>query len=40
MKRVITRRLTWLLDTNNVFSLSQTGYRQHRSTEDQLALLT
>ena len=40
MERVITRRLTWFLETNNVFSPSQTGYRQHRSTEDQLALLT
>ena len=40
MERVITRRLTWFLEINNVFSLSQTGYRQHRSTEDQLALLT
>ena len=40
MDRVITRRLTWFLETNNVFSPSQTGYHQHRSTEDQLALLT
>ena len=40
MERVITCRLTWFLETNNVFSPSQTGYRQHRSTEDQLALLT
>ena len=40
MERVITRRLTWFLETNNVFSPSQTGYRQHRSTEDQLVILT
>ena len=40
MERVVTRRLTWFLETNNIFSLSQTGYLQHRSTEDQLALLT
>ena len=40
MERVITRRLTWFLETNNLFSPSQTGYRQHRSTEDQIALLT
>ena len=40
MERVIIRRLTWFLETNDVFSPSQTGYRQHRSTEDQLALLT
>ena len=26
MERVITRRLTWFLETNNVFSPSQTGY--------------
>ena len=40
MERVITRRLTWFLETNNIFSPSQTGYRQHRSTEGQLVLLT
>ena len=40
MKRVITRLLTWFLETNNIFSPTQTGYCQHRSTEDQLALLT
>ena len=37
---VITRRLTCFLETKNVFSPSQTGYHQHRSNEDQLALLT
>ena len=40
MERGITRRLICFLETNNVFSPSQTGYRQHRSTEDQLALLS
>ena len=40
MERVITHRLTWFLEINNVFSPSQTGYRPHRSTEDQLALRT
>ena len=40
MELVITRHLTWFLENNNVFSPSQTGYRQHRSTEDQLAHLT
>ena len=40
MEHVFTRHLTWFLETNNVFSLSQTGYHQHRSTEDQPALLT
>ena len=40
MERVMTSRLTWFLQTNNVFSPLQTEYRQHRSTEDQLALLT
>ena len=40
MKRIITRRLTLFLKANNVLSPSQTGYCQHRSTEDQLALLT
>ena len=40
MERVITHRLTWFLETNNVFSPTQTAYRQHHSTEYQLALLT
>ena len=40
MERVITRCLTWFLETNNVFSPSQKGNSDHRSTEDQLALLT
>ena len=39
MESVITRHLTWFLETN-IFSPTQTGYRQHRSTEDQLALLS
>ena len=37
---IITHRLTWFQETNNVFSPSQTGYRQHHNTENQLALLT
>ena len=40
MERVITRRLVWFPETNNIFSPSQTGCSQHLSTEDQLALLT
>ena len=40
MERIITRRLTWFLESRNVFSPTQTGYRQHRNTEDQLAYLT
>ena len=38
MEGVIIHRLTWFLETSNIFSPSQTGYRQHRSTKDQLAL--
>ena len=40
MECVTIRRFTWFPETNNVFSPSQTGYHQHHSTEDQLALLT
>ena len=40
MERVITRRLTWFLETNNIFSPSQTGYCQHCSAEDQLTLFS
>ena len=39
MERVITRRLSWFVETN-AFSPSQRGYHQQHSTEDQLALLT
>lgn len=39
LERLINRRLMWHLESNNLLSPTQTGYRRHRSTEDQLALL-
>ena len=38
-EKVINRRLLSFLEDNNVLSQTQTGYRKHRSTEDQLALI-
>ena len=40
LERLINKRLLWHLESNNLLSPTQTGYRQHRSTEDQLAYLT
>ena len=39
LERMINRRLINHLESNNVPSPTQTGYRKHRSTEDQLAYL-
>ena len=39
LERMINRRLINHLESNNVLSPTQTGYRKHRSTEDQLAYL-
>ena len=39
-KRIINKRLIWHLESNSVLASAKTGYRQFRSTEDQLALLT
>ena len=36
---MVNRRLLSFLEDNNVLSQTQTGYRKHRSTEDQLALI-
>ena len=38
-EKVINRRLLSFLEDNNVLSQTQTGYRKHRSTEDQLVLI-
>ena len=38
-ERIINRRLVFFLEAKNLISKSQTGYRTHRSTEDQLVLL-
>ena len=40
LERIINKRLIWHLESNSVLASTQTGYRQFRSTEDQLALLT
>ena len=39
LERIINKRLIWHLESNTVLASTQTGYRQFRSTEDQLALL-
>ncbi|XP_070209766.1 uncharacterized protein [Littorina saxatilis] len=39
MERLINTRLTWHLEKNNTFSPEQAGFRQHRSTEDQVAYI-
>ena len=40
LERIINKRLIWHLESNSVLAWTQTVYRQFRSTEDQLALLT
>ena len=37
MERLINSRLSWHLEKNNNISPEQAGFRQHRSTEDQVA---
>ena len=39
LERIINTRLMAHLKANNILSPTQSGYRKHRSTEDQLALL-
>ena len=39
MERLINTRLTWHLEKNNIISPEQAGFRQHRSTEDQVAYI-
>nr|KAG5705581.1 hypothetical protein BaRGS_034779 [Batillaria attramentaria] len=39
LERLVNRRLIFLLETQNILSPTQTGYRKFRNTEDQLALL-
>ena len=36
MERLINTRLSWHLEKNNTISPEQAGFRQHRSTEDQV----
>jgi len=39
LERIINRRLIWHLESHSILTPTQTGYRQHHSTEDQLAYL-
>ena len=39
MERILNSRLIYHLESNKVLSDTQTGYRKHRNTEDQLLLL-
>ena len=39
LERIINTRLMAHLEGNNILSSTQSSYRKHRSTEDQLALL-
>ena len=40
LERIVNRRLMWHVESNKILTSTQTGYRQHHSTEDQLAFLT
>ena len=40
MERILNKRLIWYLESNNILAPSQTGCRSHRSTEDQLMLIS
>ena len=37
MERIITTRLNWLLETNNIITNEQAGFRIHRSTSEHIA---
>lgn len=39
MERIITRRITWFLETNRLLPPSQAGFREGRSTLDQILTL-
>ena len=40
MERLITNRLTWFLETNNLLNKDQTGFRKNRTTADQIMRIT
>ena len=40
MERMISERLTWYLETNNILSPSQAGFRRNHSTNQQVILLS
>ena len=39
MERLINTRLTWYLEEKQILDANQAGFRQHRSTEDQIAYI-
>ena len=39
MERLVNTRLNWHLESNNLLSPKQAGFRQHRSTEDQVTYI-
>ena len=39
MERMITTRPVWHLEKNNIITPEQAGFRQHRSTEDQVTYI-
>ena len=40
MERMISTRLNWFLETNNLISPAQAGFRQYHSTNEQVILLS
>ena len=40
MERTINTRLLWQLEKNNIITPEQAGFRQHRSTEDQVTYIS
>jgi Reverse transcriptase (RNA-dependent DNA polymerase) len=40
MERIITARLMWFLEKNDIISPTQSGFRPNRSTEDNIARLS
>ena len=39
MERIINKRLVWFLETNNILTNIQCGFRKNRSTINQLVIL-
>ena len=39
MERMINTRLSWYLESNNIITPEQAGFRQHHSTEDQVTYI-
>ena len=40
MERMISNRLTWYFESNGIIHPNQAGFRKHRSTEQQVAILS